>query len=275
VYSRSLVKNILFLFCIFSADVFSMDKGCIAELKKFEVEYKYNEGVSNVQRLNYLESIKNICRNNAIHSVFQSKTLLKMKRVDEAFLLLDDSIANYSQPIGDLLYEKAVLMQRMVFAGFKSKTEYSLSYEEATLLFKQALKTSTNMKPLIYLGLAEVNIQINELDRAIENLDNGINLDSNIARLYSLRGIIESKKGNFENAQEYLGMSVNIQGMKYLKEPDTVLALAKVFCHAKRKDLVIDLVIKAREITPHSDDFSDLQEAYDIAKNCPHPNPLG
>ena len=249
---------------------------CFTALKAYENNYQLSDGSSNEKRLVYLKSIKSICRDNAIHVIYQSRVLVDMRKVDDAFLILDEAIANYSLPIGNALYEKADLMQRIIFSGYKNHSEHKdISYKESILLFKQALKTDTNIKPLIYAGLAEVHILINELDEAIEYASLGIKLDNNIARFYSLLGIIESKKNDFLKAQHYLEISANKQGMAYLKEPDTVLALAKVFCHNKRKDLVIGLVNKALDTIPHSEDIPDLQKAYDIAKNCPHPNPMG
>ena len=260
---------------MFSVEAIATENNCITELKKYESEYQFLSNVSDKQRLAYLNSIQKNCKDNGIHTIFKSKVLLDMGKVADSFLILDESIANYYQPIGDLLYEKADLMQRMISAGYKNHSEYELSYTESILLYKQALKTNTNVKPLIYIGLAQVHIYIEELDKAIDYLKSGIKLDNNIARMYSLLGIIESKKNNLAKAQHYLEMSAKIQGMGYLKEPDTVLALAKVFCNAKRKDLVIDLVNKAIETISHSEDIPDIQQAYDIAKNCPHPNPKG
>jgi len=260
---------------MYSVEAIATEDRCITELKKYESQYQLSAKVTDKQRLAYLSSSEKICDGNAIHSIFKSKLLLDMGKIDDAFLILDDSIANYYQPIGDLLYEKADLMQRMIFAGYKNNSEHDLSYAESIVLYKQALQTNRNIKPLIYIGLAQVHIYIEELDKAIDYLKAGIKLDNNIARMYSLLGIIESQKNNLTKAQQYLEMSAKIQGLGYLKEPDTVLALAKVFCNAKRKDLVIDLVNKAIKAIPNSEDIPDINQAYDIAKNCPHPNPLG
>jgi tetratricopeptide (TPR) repeat protein len=273
---KRILITVLYMTSVVATTALAEGSQCISALKKYENNYQFIDKVSDKKRLAYLASTKELCRDNSVHAIFQSQVLISMAKVDDAFLVLDSAIANYSQPIGDALYEKADLMRRMIDAGFdKESIHQDMSYEKSIFLFLQALKTKTNIKPLIYLGLSESHIAINALDQAIEYAKKGIELDDNIARLYSLLGVIESKKDNFLTAQQYLEISAKKQGTRYLKEPDTVLALAKVLCNAKRKDLVIDLVNKAIKTIPYSEDIPDIQEAYGIAKHCPHPNPLG
>jgi tetratricopeptide (TPR) repeat protein len=272
---RTLIQ-LFYTLSVMTVPALAEENQCISTLKSYEENYQFVKEVSDKQRLAYLDSAKELCRDNAVHAIFKSKILVNMAKVDDAFLILDNAIANYSQPIGDVLYEKAELVRRMVGAGYDRKTIHQgVSYEQAISLFMQALKTKTNVKPLIYLGMSEAYISNNQLDKAAENANLGIQLDNKIARFYSLLGIIETKKEDFSKAQYYLELSATRQGSGYLKEPDTVLALAKVLCNAQRKDLVIDLVNKAVEIAASAENIPDLQAAYNIAKHCPHPNPLG
>ena len=199
-YISNFTRKIIFLFGLLCTEVIAAESKCITELKTYENEYQLTETISDEKRLTYLQSIKPSCRDNALHAIFQSNVLIGKGKVDDAYSILDNAIANHSKPIGNVLYEKADLIQRMISAGYDSNSIHEdITYEESIHLFKQALKTKTNVIPLVYLGLAEVHIAINELEKAVEYANLGIQLDNNIARLYSLLGIIASKKNDFQN----------------------------------------------------------------------------
>jgi tetratricopeptide (TPR) repeat protein len=188
-------------------------------------------------------------------------------------LRLAEALSNSGQFEEALPYFEKALKEKMEVNGLFewALTAYQASfYETAVARFSELKKLDPSYHTL-YLYLAKSYEHLEELDKALDTVKQGIREDEFNKELYLLGGKLALKKGHTDEAEKLFREAIaNDPG--YL---EATLTLVKLFMHEERYDEVLETIENVRSYGEDDPQFDWMcavsyqkKEQYEEALNC-------
>lgn len=236
-------------------------------------DYSRNGKPSYPERLTYLESIESpSCLNNAYFSIAKAQLLVFLGRFDEALQLLDDADRKRLKPRAYVLETKATTL--LLLRKYDA-VKITQSLDDINALYQEALEIESKEGqppnfPVYYAGLATVAYLKGNYDDAAKLISIALEVGQDLpSKYYSLAGVIASKQKRWNDVVRFIEMSMQRDKNIYLREDETVRAMAEAFCHLGRNDLAARAISLAITENPVLADAPDIHTAQEIVKNCP------
>lgn len=248
---------------------------CSVHMQEYHTKYgddAHNGKSTYHARLAYLESINSpSCQSNVFYQTSKTGLLVLLGRVSEAMQCIDDADRRGLRPRQYVLESKATTL---LLIKKYDVIKVAQSLDDIGALFQEALRIenkegSASRFPIYYAGLAEVALRKGNFDEAEKLIKIAIELDSDSpSQYYSLAGVVASRQKRWNQALQFLEMSIKKNKDNYLSEDETIRALAEAFCNIGRNDLAAKAVSLAISEHPIIARAPDIVEAQRVVNNC-------
>jgi tetratricopeptide (TPR) repeat protein len=164
---------------------------------------------------------------------------------------------------GNLIFQKAYLMFQFNRIGFD---KYKLN--NIASLYKTALESDNSVMPLIYKRLAELELLRLNYDASLSFAEEGLKIDPDISRMYSIGAIIEQRRGHLDNSLKLISAAIDVGGELLFSESDTVLSLTRTLCAKGRNDIGNWLLEMANSAYTNATRNAELKRASEVVMEC-------
>jgi tetratricopeptide (TPR) repeat protein len=234
--------------------------------KKFgplDFREQYKSSKDDEVRQSFLDSISNVCDKHHFWYIVRADLLKKQRKPDEAIAELDKGITSKVPKYGNLIFQKAYLMYQFNRIGVD---KYKLS--SIASLYKNALESDNSVMPLIYIRLAELELLRFNYDVSLSYAEEGLKLNPDISRMYSIGAIIEQRRGNLDNSLKLISAAIDVGGELIFRESDTVLSLTRTLCAKGRNDIGSWLLQMANSAYTNATRNAELKRASEVIEEC-------